>query len=79
MNASYERSLRPLLAAMGHPEWYDALTDDRLRQNVEEREEWAARVQRTLAGTYRTGVGGLDGGGRRAADHVQDAPGVDGD
>ena len=45
LNASYERSLRPLLDAMGHPEWYDALTDDRLRQNVEEREEWAARFR----------------------------------
>ena len=45
LNASYERSLRPLLEAMGHPEWYGPLTDDRLRQNVEEREEWAARFR----------------------------------
>ena len=45
LNASYERSLRPLLGALGHPEWYDPLTDDRLRQNVEEREEWAARFK----------------------------------
>ena len=45
LNASYERSLRPLLDAMGHPEWYVPLTDDRLRQNVEEREEWAARFR----------------------------------
>ena len=45
LNASYERSLRPLLDAMGRPEWYDALTDDRLRQNVEECEEWAARFK----------------------------------
>ena len=37
--------VRPLLDAMGHPEWYDPLTDDRLRQNAEEREEWAARFR----------------------------------
>lgn len=43
LNASYERSLRPMLTAMGHPDWYDALTDERLRANIEEREEWAAR------------------------------------
>ncbi len=43
LNATYERSLRPMLTAMGHPEWYDALTDERLRVNVEEREEWAER------------------------------------
>ena len=29
---------------MGHPDWYDALTDEeRLLTNLEEREEWAAR------------------------------------
>ena len=43
LNATYERSLKPMLAAMGHPDWYDALTDERLRVNAEEREEWAAR------------------------------------
>ena len=43
LNATYERSLRPMLSAMGHPDWYDALTDDRLRVNAEEREEWTAR------------------------------------
>lgn len=43
LNATYERSLRPMLTAMGHPGWYDALTDERLRANIEEREEWAAR------------------------------------
>ena len=43
LNAGYERSLRPMLAAMGHPGWYDALTDERLHANIEEREEWAAR------------------------------------
>ena len=43
INATYERSLRPMLTAMGHPDWYDALTDERLRVNAEEREEWAAR------------------------------------
>ena len=43
INATYERSLRPMLTAMGHPDWYDALTDERLRDNLEEREEWAAR------------------------------------
>ncbi len=43
LNAGYERSLRPMLVAMGYPDWYDALTDERLRVNAEEREEWAAR------------------------------------
>ena len=43
LNAGYERSLRPMLTAMGHPDWYDALTDERLHTNMEEREEWAAR------------------------------------
>ena len=43
LNATYERSLRPMLAAMGHSDWYDALTDERLRVNTEECEEWAAR------------------------------------
>lgn len=43
LNATYERSLRPLLDAMGRPEWFAQLTDDRLRQNAEEREEWAFR------------------------------------
>lgn len=43
LNAGYERSLRPILNVMEHPEWYDSLTDGRLRENLEEREEWAAR------------------------------------
>ena len=43
LNATYERSLRPLLDAIGRPEWHAPLTDDRLRQNAEEREEWAFR------------------------------------
>ena len=43
LNAGYERSLRPMLSAMGHPDWFDALTDERLSANLEEREEWAAR------------------------------------
>ncbi len=43
LNAAYERSLMPLLDALGHPDWYAPLTDDRLYQNAEEREEWAAR------------------------------------
>ena len=43
LNATYERSLRPILDVLGHPEWYDPLTDQRLLQNLEEREEWAAR------------------------------------
>ena len=43
LNAGYERSLRPMLTAMGHPDWFDALTDERLHTNIEEREEWAAR------------------------------------
>ena len=43
LNATYERSLRPILDALGRPEWFGPLTDDRLRQNLEEREEWAAR------------------------------------
>ncbi len=43
LNATYERSLRPMLTAMGHPDWYASLTDERLRVNAEEREEWTAR------------------------------------
>ena len=43
LNASYERSLRPMLTAMGHPDWYDSLTDERLRTDIEELEEWTAR------------------------------------
>ena len=43
LNASYERSLRPMLNAMGHPDWYDPLTDELLHSNMEEREEWASR------------------------------------
>ena len=43
LNATYERSLRPILDVLGHPEWFGPLTDDRLHQNLEEREEWAVR------------------------------------
>lgn len=43
LNAGYERSLRPILEVLGHPEWFGPLIDERLRQNLEEREEWAAR------------------------------------
>ena len=47
LNATYERSLRPILEVLGHPGWYAPLTDDRLRVNIEEREEWAARFAET--------------------------------
>ena len=47
LNATYERSLRPILDVLGHPDWYAPLTDDRLRVNVEERDEWAARFAET--------------------------------
>ncbi len=43
LNASYERSLRPILDVLGHPEWYAPLTDNRLHENLEELEEWSAR------------------------------------
>ena len=43
LNATYERSLRPVLDVLGHPEWFGPLTDERLHENLEEREEWAAR------------------------------------
>ena len=43
LNATYERSLKPLLDEMGKPHWFAPLTADRLRQNAEERDEWAAR------------------------------------
>ena len=43
LNATYERSLRPILDVLGHPDWYGPLTDDRLLRNLVEREEWAAR------------------------------------
>ncbi len=43
LNAMYERSLRPILDVLGHPEWFGPLTDSRLYDNLEELEEWAAR------------------------------------
>ncbi len=43
LNAGYERSLRPILDVLGHPEWFGPLTDSRLYDNLEEIEEWAAR------------------------------------
>ena len=45
LNAMYERSLRPVLDVLGHPEWFGPLTDSRLYDNLEEIEEWAARLQ----------------------------------
>ena len=43
LNATYERSLRPILDVLGHAEWFTPLTHERLPENAEEREEWAAR------------------------------------
>lgn len=43
LNATYERSLRPILDVLGHPEWFGPLTDARLHENLEELEEWSAR------------------------------------
>ena len=43
LNATYERSLRPILDVLGHPEWFGPLTDARLFDNLEEMEEWEAR------------------------------------
>ena len=43
INAGYERALRPLLEALGHPEWYAALTDPGLRTDEVTRGEWEAR------------------------------------
>lgn len=43
LNAGYERSLRPILDVLGHPDWFGPLTDERLHQNLEEMEEWASR------------------------------------
>ena len=43
LNATYERSLRPILEVLGHPDWYGPLTDGRLHENLEELEEWTAR------------------------------------
>lgn len=54
LNATYERSLKPLLDEIGNPEWYAPLTAARLRQNAEEREEWAARFSEVW--TRRTAI-----------------------
>ncbi len=43
LNAGYERSLRPILDTLGHPDWYGPLTDERLYTNTEELEEWDSR------------------------------------
>jgi crotonobetainyl-CoA:carnitine CoA-transferase CaiB-like acyl-CoA transferase len=40
INASYERALRPMLQGLGHPEWYEPLTDSRLRDDPEELRVW---------------------------------------
>ncbi len=47
LNAGYERSLRVILDVLGFPDWYDALTDYRLLDNLEELEEWRARFAET--------------------------------
>jgi crotonobetainyl-CoA:carnitine CoA-transferase CaiB-like acyl-CoA transferase len=43
INAGFERALRPLLDAAGHPEWYGPLTDPVLRDDAELRREWSGR------------------------------------
>ncbi|MCH7802349.1 MAG: CoA transferase [Chloroflexi bacterium] len=40
INAGYERSLRPMLQALGHPEWHGPITAPGLRDNTEERRVW---------------------------------------
>ncbi len=50
LNATYERSLKPLLNAMGHSDWYGLLTDERLAENAEELEEWVARFREPWLG-----------------------------
>lgn len=40
INAGYERSIRPMLDALGHPEWYEPLTALRLRDDADEHQVW---------------------------------------
>ena len=79
LNAGYERSLRPILEVLGHPEWFGPLTHERLRQNLEEREEWAARFAEPWLERPALEWEGSHGGSGSAPDDVQNAPGVDGD
>jgi crotonobetainyl-CoA:carnitine CoA-transferase CaiB-like acyl-CoA transferase len=41
INAGYERAIRPMLQALGHPEWFDPITAPRLREDADERRVWA--------------------------------------
>ncbi|MDP6800091.1 MAG: CoA transferase [SAR202 cluster bacterium] len=43
INAGFERALRPLLDAIGHPDWYGPLTNPMLRDDAEQRREWSGR------------------------------------
>ena len=43
INAGYERALRPLVEALGHPEWYAPLTDPGLRVDDLARGKWEAK------------------------------------
>ena len=43
VNAGYERALRPLLEALGHPDWYAPLTDPGLRVDDVAREKWVSK------------------------------------
>ena len=43
VNAGYERALRPLLAALGHPDWYEPLTDTTLRDDDVARARWESK------------------------------------
>ena len=43
VHADYERALRPLLEALGHPEWYSPLTDAGLRVDDVARGKWEAK------------------------------------
>ena len=40
INAGYERAIRPMLQALGHPEWFDPITAPRLRDDADERRVW---------------------------------------
>ncbi len=54
LNPTYERSLRPLLDAMGHPEWYAPLTNPGLVDDDAARAEWEAKF--TDLWTHKTAL-----------------------
>lgn len=44
INATYERAFRPMLEALGHPEWHGPLTDRRLLDDEHQIRRWDEKV-----------------------------------